>query len=186
MQHEGPTKSEENNHGIGRHIGMTGLKCEIKNLQKQNKHKTEILRNTIISYLVEFHEHEDSNEIHEGRVELEGDLGGADVVAGGHDALHGQSQTHRVVQAVLSGNSQTGEINIFNSIFIFHLFVNFFLKAFIFFLSNPNNHHEENAEETIAKVAENVIEVTQRSQASSAEIIVVADIVVSGHDLLMA
>ena len=64
--------------------------------------------------------------------------------------------------------------------------MNFFLKAFIFFLSNPNNQHEENAEETIAKVAENVIEVTQRSQASSAEIIVVADIVVSGHDLLMA
>ena len=48
--------------------------------------------------LVELHEHKDGDDVHEGGVELEGDVGWADVVAGGHDALHHQGQAHRVVE----------------------------------------------------------------------------------------
>ena len=35
--------------------------------------------------LIEFEEHEDEDEVHEGGVELDGDVDGADVEAGGHD-----------------------------------------------------------------------------------------------------
>ena len=34
------------------------------------------------SYLVEFHKHEDSNEVHEGGVKLKADIGGANMIAG--------------------------------------------------------------------------------------------------------
>ena len=37
--------------------------------------------------LVNLHEHEHSNEVHEGGVKLEGDLGRADVVGTRHDTL---------------------------------------------------------------------------------------------------
>ena len=136
-----------------------------------------------ISYLVESHEHQDGNDIHEGGVELEGDLGGADVIAGGHDALHDQSQAHRIVQAVLPGNSETGAINLLR---YWQFCSQLFLKRFISFLSYLNNQHEDEAEDTVTKVAENVIEITQPSKASSTELIVVADILVSGYFLLVA
>ena len=54
-----------------------------------------------LKYLVEFHKHEDSNEVHEGRVELEGDVGGADVVGGGHHSLHEERQAQGEVETVL-------------------------------------------------------------------------------------
>ena len=44
--------------------------------------------------------------LHEGRVELEGDVGGTDVVAGRHDPLHDQGQPHGVVELRLTGDAK--------------------------------------------------------------------------------
>lgn len=55
--------------------------------------------------LEELDQHEDGDQVHEGRVELEADGGRADVVAGRHDALHGQGQAHGVVQLELLGHA---------------------------------------------------------------------------------
>ena len=45
--------------------------------------------------------HEDGEEVHVGRVELEVDAGGAEVVARGHYPDHEQGHAHRVEQAVI-------------------------------------------------------------------------------------
>ena len=49
--------------------------------------------------------HEDGEEVHVGRVELEVDAGGAEVVAGGHHPDHEQGHAHRVEQAVIQSHS---------------------------------------------------------------------------------
>ena len=47
--------------------------------------------------------HEDGKEVHVGRVKLEVDAGGTDVVAGGHDPDHAQGEAHRVEQVIVKG-----------------------------------------------------------------------------------
>ncbi len=53
-------------------------------------------------------EHEESDGIHEGGVELEVDVCGADVVAGAQDPLPHQGGAHRVVQTKVFRNPCMG------------------------------------------------------------------------------
>ena len=55
--------------------------------------------------LIELHKHEDCDQIHEGSVELEGDVGGADVVGAGHHPLHAQGKTHCKIESILARNA---------------------------------------------------------------------------------
>ena len=48
-------------------------------------------------YLVELDVDEDRNTVHKCGVVLEADRGGADVVGGGHEALHGHGGYHGIV-----------------------------------------------------------------------------------------
>ena len=55
--------------------------------------------------MVEFEEEEDANDIHEGRVELEVDLGGAYVVASAQNSFHYEGQAEGKEYAVLFWNA---------------------------------------------------------------------------------
>ena len=55
--------------------------------------------------LVKLKVHQDGQKIHVGRVELEVDGGGTDVIGGGHHTLHHHRPAHRVVDSVMFGNS---------------------------------------------------------------------------------
>ena len=61
--------------------------------------------------------HEDGKEVHVGRVELQVDGGGTDVVAGGHHPDHGEGEAHRVEQAVVKNHSFV--LNLILSLFKF-------------------------------------------------------------------
>ena len=127
------------------------------------------------SYLVEFHKHEDSNEVHEGGVKLEGDVGGADVVGGGHDSLHEESQAEGEVETVLCRDPELfppdGRV-VFQELLVLHLL-------------EENDAHEEEAEDTVAEVAEDVVEVSDETQRLPAEVVVVADVLVPSDALLV-
>ena len=97
--------------------------------------------------LVELHEHESGDEVHEGGIELEGDVGGADVVAGGHDALHDQGKAHGVVQFRLDGNSKLVGFNLL-------VFSQSPLEYFRLPHSEVDYHHEQQTERHVADVAE--------------------------------
>ena len=127
------------------------------------------------SYLVEFHKHEDSNEVHEGGVKLEGDVGGADVVGGGHDSLHEESQAQREVEAVLCRHSKLFSpdgLVVFQELLVLHLL-------------EENNAHEEETEHAVAEVTKYVVEVPDETQGFPAEVVVVADVLVSCSALLV-
>ena len=127
------------------------------------------------SYLVEFHKHEDSNEVHEGGVKLEGDVGGTDVVGGGHDSLHEEGQAEGEVETVLGRDSELlspdGRV-VFEELLVLHLL-------------EENDAHEEEAEDTVAEVAEDVVEVSDETQGFPTEIVVVADVLVACNALLV-
>ena len=57
-----------------------------------------------MTILVELDVDLDGNSVHEGGVELEAHRGGADVVGGGHESLHGHGTSHRVVDALQKRN----------------------------------------------------------------------------------
>ena len=124
--------------------------------------------------MVEFHKHEDCNEVpdrirlnvrymsaqyvHEGGVELECDVGGTDVVAGAHHPLHEEGQSQREVEAVLGRNSK---------LFFLDCCV-VFQKFLVLHLVEENNAHVEEAEHTVAQVAEDVVEVSDQTKWLSA------------------
>ena len=62
--------------------------------------------------LVELDYHKDANEVHVGGVELEVDVGGADVVAGRHDPLHQQGPAYPIEQTEVRGSSKLFSIKI--------------------------------------------------------------------------
>ena len=70
LQKQRDTESKKDSDSISRHIGVAHLK-------NKNGSGPEEMTGTDLVYL---HEHENSNEVHEGGVELEGDLGRADMV----------------------------------------------------------------------------------------------------------
>ena len=109
------------------------------------------------THLVELHKHEDGYEVHEGGVELEGNVGGADVVGAGHDALHAQGQPHGEVEPVLAGNP------------ILLLVDPFVLlkKRLELELLEEHDAHEEKPEDTVAKVTKHMVEVTHKTQGFS-------------------
>ena len=61
-----------------------------------------IVESSTYSNLVKLHKHQYSDQVHEGGVELEGDIGGTDVVGAGHHPLHAQSKTHSKVESILA------------------------------------------------------------------------------------
>ena len=127
-----------------------------------------------MSDLIELHEHQDGNEVHEGCIELEGDVGGADMVAAGHDALHEESQTHGIVQRILCGHSKL-------------LFANIGVlgqEALVAKLFDQDDSHEEEAEGTISEVAEDMVKVSDQSKRFSAKVVVVANVLIARESLL--
>ena len=110
------------------------------------------------AYLVELHEHEDGNEVHEGGVELEGDVGGTDVIAGAHNPLHEEGQAQGEVEAVLGRHSvalrRDGLILTQESVVLQ------FLKV--------DDGHKEQAKHAVAEITENVIEISKKTQRLSA------------------
>ena len=125
--------------------------------------------------LVEFHEHEDSDEVHEGRVELEGDIGGADVVAARHDALHEEREAHGKVEAVLGGDT----ILLLVNTSVLHQ------EGTVLELLEQDDAHEEKTKHTVAEVTEHVVEVPDKPQRFPAEVVVVADVLVAGDALFV-
>ena len=55
--------------------------------------------------LVDLEQDEDGDRVHEGRVELEVGVVGADVVARAHDPLHDEGEAHGVVHAKVLGDA---------------------------------------------------------------------------------
>ena len=55
--------------------------------------------------MIEFEEEEDANDIHEGRIKLEVDLGGAYVVASAQNSFHHERQAEGKEYAVLFWNA---------------------------------------------------------------------------------
>ena len=108
-------------------------------------------------HLVELHKHEDGYEVHEGGVELEGNVGGADVVRAGHDALHAQGEPHGEVEPVLTGNP---------ILLLVDPFV-LFKKRLELELLEEHDAHEEKPKYTVAKVTEHMVEVTHKTQGFS-------------------
>ena len=102
------------------------------------------------AYLVELHEHEDGNEVHEGGVELEGDVGGTDVIAGAHDPLHEEGQTEGEVETVLGGNS---ELLLLDGGIVLQ-------EGFVLHLLEEDDAHEEETKDAVAEVTEDVIEIS--------------------------
>ena len=131
---------------------------------------------TIYNNLIKLHKHEDSDEVHEGGVELEGNVGGADVVRAGHHPLHAQSKTHSKIEPILARdaifflveNLIYMNINerIFSLLVLFYLLDPFVLlqKRLKLELLEENDAHEEEPKDAIAKVAEHVVEVTDEAQ----------------------
>ena len=154
-------------------VDRDGLKEESNTKTKEDTHS--IGRDVRVSDLIELHEHEDGDEIHEGGVELEGDVGGADVVAAGHDALHEQSQTQSIVEWILGGDTKL----------LLHYALVLVQEVLILQLFDQDYPHEEETECTVSQVAEHMIEVPHQAQGLPAEIIVVADVLVPGDTLLV-
>ena len=143
---------------------------------------------TVCSHLVELHEHKDSDEVpdreshefdiveyqhlHEGRVELEGDVGGTDVVAGGHDSLHHESHSHGVVEPVLAGHSQHAAVHAL-------LFSHFPLEFIEFLFTQFDDIHKKETEDTVAEIAEDVIEIINFSKRFLAKVVVEADVLIA-------
>ena len=94
--------------------------------------------------------HEDGKEVHVGRVELEVDAGGTEVVAGGHDPDHGEGEAHRVEQPVVEGYS-----------FVLNLIL---LSLFKFKeLLHPDHFDEKKTKDRVAYVAEQMVAHDQRT-----------------------
>ena len=88
--------------------------------------------------------HEDGKEVHVGRVELEVDAGGADVVAGGHDPDHGQGQAHRVEQAIVKSHSLVSYLVLLSLLKFEELL-------------HPDHFDEETTQDGIADVAQQMV-----------------------------
>ena len=59
------------------------------------------------------------------------------------------------------------------------------MELLVFQFLKEDNAHEEEAEHTVAEVAEDVIEVSDQTQRLPAEVVVVADVLVAGDALLV-
>ena len=94
--------------------------------------------------------HEDGKEVHVGRVELEVDAGGTEVVAGGHDPDHGEGEAHRVEQPVVEGYSCVLNL-ILLSLFKFKE------------LLHPDHFDEKKTKDRVAYVAEQMVAHDQRT-----------------------
>ena len=94
--------------------------------------------------------HEDGKEVHVGRVELEVDAGGTDVVAGGHDSDHDQGEAHRVEHAIVEGHPCVSNTSLL-SLFI--------LKE----LLHPDHFDEEKTEDWVGNVAQEMVPHDQRT-----------------------
>ena len=97
-----------------------------------------------MSAFEEAQQHEDGQEVHVGRVELEVDASGADVVAGRHEPDHNHVQAHCVEQAVVKSHSFV------RNLILLSLFT---LQE----LPHPNHFEEENSEDDVANVAEDMV-----------------------------
>ena len=120
--------------------------------------------------LIELHKHEDSDEVHEGGVELEGDIGGADVVGAGHHPLHAQGKTHRKVESILArnpkfflGKTQYQSQQYLHLINLLDPFV-LLKKRLKLELLKEDNAHKEQSKDTVTKVAEHMVEVADKTQ----------------------
>ena len=87
--------------------------------------------------------------------------------------LHKQGQSHSKIETILSRYSIFSSINI--GIFC--------QERFIFQFLEKDDAHEEKSKDTIAKVTEDMVEVSDMAQRLSAEIIVVANILVASESL---
>ena len=125
--------------------------------------------------LVELHEHENSNEVHEGCIKLESDIGGTNMITARHDTLHEQCQSHGKVETILSGHTILVLVNV--GVVCQELSVSNLLEQ--------HYQHEEEAKDTVAKVAKHMIEVSDKTQRFPAEIIVVTNVLVTSDTLFI-
>ena len=94
--------------------------------------------------------HEDGEEVHVRRVELEVDAGGTDVVAGGHHSDHDQGEPHRVEHAVVKGYPSVSYLNLI-SLFNFEE------------LLHPDHFDEEKTKDGVGYVAQEMVPHDQRT-----------------------
>ena len=111
---------------------------------QQGESSNGIRSNVRVSAFEQVEVHEDGKEVHVGRVELEVDAGGTEVVAGGHDPDHGEGEAHRVEQPVVEGYSCVLNL-ILLSLFKFKE------------LLHPDHFDEKKTKDRVAYVAEQMV-----------------------------
>ena len=126
---------------------------------------------------VQLDAHEHGEDVHVGDVELEVDVSGAQVIAGGHHSDHDQSQAHGVVQVVTHASP-------IEDTWTFHSISMSFESFLVFSLRSVHNAEEEEAEDDVTDVAEEMIPRTEAWDRFHAKEVVVAVVEVAGSPKL--
>ena len=125
--------------------------------------------------LEELDKHQYSDEIHVGGVKLEGECRGADMVDGGHDALHDESGTHCIINAVLLRHTVLARIKVSVAC----------LEAAISLTLHSNYTYEKNAKDDVAEVAKGAPKILQLSQWFGAGVVEEAKVLVACEVVLL-
>ena len=110
-----------------------------------------------MSTLIEFESADHANYIHEAGVELKVVITWANVIGGGQDALHDQTDAHRVEQAKVLRNPVCC-----------HYFGILFAHISVRVGSFLDNYNKHDAQQEVANIAEYVIERSERARLDHA------------------
>ena len=97
------------------------------------------------------------------------------MITAGHDTLHEQSQSHGKVETILCGNTILILVN--GGVVSQELSVSY--------LFEQDYQHEQETKHTVAKIAEHMIEVSDKTKRFPAEIIVVANVLIASDTLFI-